>query len=48
MTTTSPGWIARAFDGGEAVLLGVEHTRGALELQTLVSGELDHAAVGSE
>ena len=35
-------------DGGEAVLLGVEHARRAAVMQPLVARELDDAAVGRE
>ena len=48
MTTTSPGSIALRLDGGEALLLGVEHARRAAVVQALVAGELHDAAVRRE
>ena len=48
MQTTSPLLQRARLDRREAVLLGVEHARGAAVVRALVARELDDAALGGE
>src|SRR5271167_2437931 len=42
------GFDLVGFDGGERGFFAVEHASGAAEILSVVAGDLDHAAFGSE